>query len=372
MNKMPKLKIGHLTVPFPIIQGGMGVGISMAGLATAVSNNGGIGTIASVGLNTDLHDPYGDSSNNLSFLREEIRKAKSIIKGPFGINIMRALTDFYDQLRVAVEEKVDMVMVGAGLLLDVPREILNARSDSGPVLFLPIVSSAKAAKVIFKFWERKNGRVPDGIIVEGPLAGGHLGFKKEDLSKDEFKLENLLKGVIEVAKEYSNKTKKNIPVIGAGGIFTGSDIKRILDLGAAGVQMGTRFVATKECDASEEFKKKYVESKRDDLEIIKSPVGLPGRVIKTKFVKDILSGESKPVNCKWKCIHTCDYKTAPFCIGRALINAKFGRLEKGIAFAGANAWRVDEIISVKELFSRLEKEYAVAEENSLQKQQFRD
>jgi nitronate monooxygenase len=201
-------------------------------------------------------------------------------------------------------------------------------------------------------------------VVEGPLAGGHLGYKREDLFKEDFRLKNLVPQVIAEIKPFAEKYGRDIPVIAGGGIFTGKDIYNIMKLGAKAVQMGTRFVATHECDATDEFKNEYIKCTKDDIVIIQSPVGLPGRAINNQFLKDLEAGRGKKVTCPWLCLKSCGAEKAQYCIGQALANAKQGNLAEGYAFCGANAYRIDKIISVKELFAELEEGYdkAVAED----------
>jgi len=225
---------------------------------------------------------------------------------------------------------------------------------------VPIVSSSRAAKIIFQSWQNHYHHVPDAVVVEGPLAGGHLGFKKEQIHDPAYVLEKILPEVISVIKPFEQYAGKQIPVIAAGGIYTGADIYKYLQMGAQGVQMATRFVATYECDASEEFKDAYIKCSKEDLIIIDSPVGLPGRAIRNRFLEKIASGNKIPFKCPWKCLKTCDLRSSPYCIARALTNAKNGHLEQGFAFAGANAYRIDKIISVKELFKTLIAEYEAA------------
>jgi NAD(P)H-dependent flavin oxidoreductase YrpB (nitropropane dioxygenase family) len=196
------------------------------------------------------------------------------------------------------------------------------------------------------------------VVVEGPLAGGHLGFKKEHINDPDYALEKILPDVVSVIEPYQKKFNKSIPVIAAGGIYTGADIHKFMELGAEGVQLGTRFVTTYECDASIEFKEAYLRCKKEDIVIIDSPVGLPGRAILNKFLERVSSGVKMPFKCPWKCLRTCDFKNVPYCIGRALTNAKKGDIENGFAFAGANAYRADKIISVKALIETLVEEYA--------------
>jgi nitronate monooxygenase len=359
--KMPGLKIGDIETKIPIIQGGMGVGVSLSGLASAVANEGGIGVIATAAigmLEPDFITNFRDA--NRRALKKEIRRAREMTDGIIGINLMLALTDYNELVQIAVEEGADLIFLGAGLAFKNPEQLPPDGMRKHNTKVVPIVSSARAAKIIFQYWARNYNTVPDAVVVEGPLAGGHLGFKKEQIQNPDYQLEKLLPAVVAEMREYEIQFHKSIPVIAAGGIFTGADIHKFLQLGAQGVQMATRFVATHECDASMEFKEAYLKCKEDELVIINSPVGLPGRAIRNQFIDDISAGMKKPFNCPWKCLKTCDYREVPYCIALVLTNAKIGRLEDGFAFAGANAYRVDEIVSVKELIGTLSAEYEIA------------
>jgi NAD(P)H-dependent flavin oxidoreductase YrpB (nitropropane dioxygenase family) len=359
-SQIPKLRIGDSVAKLPIVQGGMGVGISLSGLASAVANEGGIGVIAanSIGmLDPDYYARHRDA--NVVALRKEIRKAKEKTSGIIGINIMVAVSDFHALLMVAIEEKVDMVFLGAGLpIKGIPIEELR----SARVKVLPIVSSARAAELIFRSWLKRYKDIPDGVVVEGPKAGGHLGFKEDQIDDPDFALERILPDVVAEIKIYEDKFRRAIPVIAAGGVFTGADIYNLFKLGASGVQMGTRFVGTHECDADIRFKEAYISCREGDIEIIKSPVGMPGRAIRNKFLMDISAGKKMGHKCAWRCLKSCEIKTAPYCLSLALDNARRGDLEKGFAFAGSNAFRVDKIISVKDLLQELQKQYLCAEE----------
>jgi nitronate monooxygenase len=357
-KEIKKLQMNDLTVEKPIIQGGMGVGISMSGLASAVANEGGIGVISSVGLG--LLDEKPNTSfkeGNKQKLLHEIRKARSLTKGVLGLNIMVAISDYYDLVTLAFDEKIDIIFLGAGLPLKLPEAITIDRLKSAVTKVAVIVSSDRAAKLIFQTWQKKFNHVPDMVVVEGPMAGGHLGFKKDQISDPNYALENLLPDVLSVVKDFELQFKKYIPVIAAGGIYTGADIYKFIRLGAAGVQMGTRFVATDECDASLEFKQSYINCKKEDITIIESPVGLPGRAIRNKFLDEVSAGDRKPFQCPWKCLKTCNFREAPYCIAKALTNSQKGNVDEGYTFAGSNAYRVQEIISVKKLFEILETEY---------------
>ncbi|NCO24166.1 MAG: nitronate monooxygenase [Candidatus Infernicultor aquiphilus] len=361
LNEIPKLRIGDLKASLPIVQGGMGVGISLSGLASAVANQGGIGVIATAGigmLEPDFATNFSEA--NKRALRKEIRKAKKMTRGIIGVNVMVALSDFYDIIKIAIEEEADLVLLGAGLPLRNLKILLPDKLKENKTKVIPIVSSARAAKVIFQYWQKNYQHVPDGVVVEGPLAGGHLGFKKEQINNPSFSLEKLLPEIISVIKTYEEHSNKNIPVIAAGGIYTGADIYKYIQLGAQGVQMATRFVATYECDASLKFKENYLKCKKEDLIIIDSPVGLPGRAINNKFLEEVSAGIRKPFKCPWRCLKTCNFENSPYCIALALTNAQQGKLEDGFSFAGANAYRVKKIISVKELINTLVEEYKTA------------
>jgi NAD(P)H-dependent flavin oxidoreductase YrpB (nitropropane dioxygenase family) len=354
VNKMKPLVIDSLIARVPIIQGGMGIGISLSGLAAAVANEGGIGVIATAGIGMSEPDFFKDSfAANHRALRTEIRKARESTEGILGVNIMVALTNFADLVKTAIEEGIDIIFSGAGLPLNLP-ELLGENTRTK---LAPIVSSARAAAIIAKKWSDKFNRLPDAVVVEGPKAGGHLGFKEEMIDDPAYSLERLVPEVVEAMKPFEEKHAKAVPVIAAGGIYTGQDIYRFFQLGASGVQMATRFVTTHECDASLKFKQAYIDSGKEDMVIIKSPVGMPGRAIKNSFIDEVSQGKRKPFKCPYHCLKTCDVKNSPYCITLALINAKKGNLSQGFAFAGANAYRADKIISVKELIETLLKEY---------------
>lgn len=352
--KMPPLVVGDSVARVPIIQGGMGVGISLAGLASAVANEGGIGVIAANAIGLLEPDYYTNGREaNIRALRNQVRKARTLSKGIIGVNIMVAVNDFHDLLKVSIEEKVDMVFLGAGLpLKGIPVGELRAAN----VKVVPIVSSARAARLIFSYWQKNYFTVPDAVVVEGPKAGGHLGFKEEEIDDPAFALETLIPAVTSELKTFEEQFDKSIPVIAAGGIFNGEDIYRFLKLGASGVQMATRFVATHECDADRKFKEAYIDCKEEDIAIIKSPVGLPGRAIKNSFLREVDAGGRK-LRCSWRCLESCNAKYAKYCISEALNNARLGKLTEGFAFAGSNAYRIEDIIHVGELVNELSLAY---------------
>jgi NAD(P)H-dependent flavin oxidoreductase YrpB (nitropropane dioxygenase family) len=351
---MKALKIGDLLIPVPVIQGGMGVGISLSGLAAAVANEGGVGVISSAGLGLlyrDFSENYPEAC--IHGLKEEIRKAKEKTLGVIGINIMVAMTNFVDMVKTSISEKADIIIAGAGLPLDLPSFL---KKDSITKL-IPIVSSARAVRIICEKWKKNYNYLPDAVIVEGPKAGGHLGYKEEQIADENYSLEKLVPEIVIELKTFEEQYKKPIPLIAAGGIYTGEDINNIMKLGASGVQMATRFVTTHECDASQAFKQAYIDSGENEIEIIKSPVGMPGRAIFSNFIQKVKDGKKQPKKCPYKCIRTCDIEKSPYCIIIALINALKGNFENGFAFAGSNAFRATRISSVKEIFQSLLKEY---------------
>jgi NAD(P)H-dependent flavin oxidoreductase YrpB (nitropropane dioxygenase family) len=352
--------LGNIEIRLPIIQGGMGVGVSMSGLASAVANEGGIGVISCAGIGLLYKQSPADYlKDSIWGLKEELRKAREKTKGIIGVNIMVALTNFADMVRTTIAEKADIIFSGAGLPLDLPSYL---KPDS-KTLLVPIVSSARAAKLICEKWLSNYNYLPDAIVVEGPKAGGHLGFKREQIDDKDFLLESLIPEVVAITSLYEEK--KNIPVIAAGGIMTGDDILRFIKLGAKGVQLGSLFVPTYECDASEEFKNVYINSTKKDLMIIQSPVGMPGRAFDGKFIRSVNEGSQKPKGCPYHCIKTCNFVNSPYCIIKALYNAAKGNLSKGYVFAGANAYMADKLRSVKEVIAKLKDEFEIAQKKFL-------
>ena len=348
------LRIGDLLARIPIIQGGMGVKISGPHLAAAVANQGGIGVIAAADIGMDEPDFFDNPTKaNVEGLKKAIRKAREMSEGIIGVNIMVALTDYGEMVKAAIEEKIDIIFSGAGLPLSLPSFL----DDKSKTRLVPIVSSARAAGIIAKKWKRNYARIPDAVVVEGPRAGGHLGFKPEQVDDPSFSLERIVPEVIEALKSFAKKIGDSIPVIAAGGVYTGADIKKFLELGAAGVQMATRFVTTDECDANIRFKEAYVKAKKSDITIIESPVGMPGRAIQNSFLEKVADGTKHPINCPYKCLKTCKIEKSPYCISFALMNAFRGKLKGGFAFCGANAYRAEKIISVSELIEKIKKEF---------------
>ncbi len=323
--------------------------ISLSSLVSAVANQGGIGTIASVGLGDVELSKNDYEKQSQESLAAEIRKTKSLTDGHIAVNVMGVLSNSDILVRTAVEEGVKIIVFGAGLPGNLPKLV-----DDESVNLVPIVSSARAAAIILRIWDKRYQKVADAFILEGPLAGGHLGFSMEMLKEPEnYPLEKLLPETLEAVKEFEDKYGKKIPIIVAGGIFNGNDIARMLRLGASGVQMATRFVCTPECDASQEFKQAYLEAREEDIVIIKSPAGLPGRAIRNKFLKDLeIKGKLK-FKCPYRCLATCKIESARFCIAKALINSYLGNVDEGLIFAGKNAYRINNIQSVREIFQEL-------------------
>lgn len=352
--EMNKLNIGGLCVPVPIIQGGMGVGVSLSSLASAVAMQGGVGVISCAGLGLIYHklsQNYKEAS--IMGLKEELRKAREKTKGIIGVNIMTVLTNFADMVKTSIAEKADIIFSGAGMPLDLPSYL---QSDSITKL-VPIVSSARGATVICEKWKRNYNYLPDAIVVEGPKAGGHLGYKVEQVEDADFSLERTIPEVVSAVRVYEELYNVKIPIIAAGGIYSGHDMREIMKLGASGVQMGSRFVTTEECDASQEFKETYINSTQRDIGLIKSPVGMPGRAIIGSFIHEVEEGKKQPKMCPFHCIKSCNIESSPYCIMLALYNAYNGNMKRGYAFAGSNAFRAKEITSVKSTFESLIKEF---------------
>lgn len=351
--ELPSLVIGNLKAEIPIVQGGMGVGISRSNLAGAVANCGGVGIISGVQIGFDEPDFETNTMEaNYRALRKHIRRAREISpKGVIGVNLMVALNNYEELVKVAVEEGIDLIVSGAGLPTALPKLVEGSETK-----IAPIVSSAKAASVICKMWDRKYNKIPDLVVVEGPEAGGHLGFSLDELEhKEELPVGGILKTVIEAVKPYEEKYGKKIPVICGGGISTGKEIAEYIKNGAAGVQIATRFIATEECDAHINYKNAFINCKKDDIEIVVSPVGMPGRAMKNKFIESVKTNRTKITKC-FNCLKPCNPKDTPYCISKALINAVNGNVDEALIFTGGNGYKIDKIITVKELMNELEKE----------------
>ncbi len=354
--EIPQLRIGSTTIPIPIVQGGMGVRISLSGLAAAVANEGGIGTISSIGLG----DPEVGKLKYEKVMREalsaEIRKAQGMTDGALAMNFMGVLSNVEDLIQATVSEGIKIIVFGAGLPTKLPVLVPDPE-----VSLVPIVSSARVADLIIRTWTRRSDRIPDAFILEGPLAGGHLGFSLEQLEDTpSYALEILLPALLEVIRPVEDRIGRGIPVIAAGGIYTGGDIARMLRLGASGVQMGTRFVVTEECDAAPEFKQAFLDATEEDISITASPVGMPGRAIHNRFMEDLEQDRLDKLQCPYQCLTACHIATARYCIAKALLNSAVGDVDHGLIFCGANAYRVDRIMTVKELIAELLAELSAA------------
>ena len=375
MSNFKPLVIGDLKIEKPVIQGGMGVGISLHRLAGAVAKAGGMGLIstAQIGFREpDFKTNFVEA--NLRAIRNEFKKAREIApEGAIGFNIMVA-TKHYDMwVKEAVKAGADAIISGAGLPVSLPEYAEAAYEEMKAVgkkllrrtKLAPIVSTAKAAMVICKMWDRKYHRVPDFVVVEGPLAGGHLGFTKEQLAQygadstdveasyDQAAYDEEVKAIMKVVKGYEDKYETHIPVVTAGGIYTHEEVKHQFELGAEGVQVATRFVTTKECDAPDAYKQAYIEASKEDIVITQSPVGMPGRAILNPFLKKIKEGERPAIKSCFQCLEHCDIKTIPYCITRALVNAAEGDEDAALLFCGSNAFRSDRIETVEEVMNVL-------------------
>lgn len=350
---MKGIKLGDKVSRYPIIQGGMGVGVSMHNLAGTVSKEGGIGIIstADIGYKEDDFNKNPREAN-LRAIKKEIDLARKIAGEDkiLGVNIMVALSEYKEIVEECVKNKIDLIVSGAGIPKELPEYVKGSNTK-----IAPIVSSLRCCNLIVKHWIKKYNYVPDMIIIEGPEAGGHLGFRKDELLQNTNQtLEEIVPEVVEYIKSIEKEYNKEIPVIAAGGIWNNSDIRKYLDLGASGVQMATRFVATNECDASNEFKNAYVNAKKEDIKIINSPVGMPGRAIYNNFIKQTENEKSKISKC-YNCIKTCDINNTPYCITKALVNAVEGNLNEALIFCGSNVDKVNKIVPVHDLIQELVK-----------------
>ena len=348
---MKGIKLGNKISKYPIIQGGMGVGISMHNLAGTVSKEGGIGIIstADIGYKEDDFNKNPREAN-LRSIKKEIDLARSIAGDDkiLGVNIMVAMNSYKEIVEECVKNNIDLIVSGAGIPKELPEYVKGSNTK-----IAPIVSSLRCCKLIVKHWIKKYNYLPDMIIIEGSKAGGHLGFKKDELlEKTNQTLEEIVSEVVDYVKEIEKEYNKNIPLIAAGGIWDSNDIKKFLKLGASGVQMATRFVATNECDASQEFKNAYINAKKEDIKIINSPVGMPGRAIYNTFIKQTEQEHIKISKC-YNCIKTCDINQTSYCITKALINAVKGNMDEALVFCVSNVDKVKEIVSVHDLIEEL-------------------
>lgn len=340
------LKIGNLVARIPVIQGGMGVGISLSGLAGSVAANGGIGIISTAQIGWREPDFFKDPFEaNYRAMKKELVKAREIAgDGIVGFNIMVATQHYEEYVKTAVGAGADLIISGAGLPVDLPAYVEGSKTKIAPV-----VSSLKSFTVLARLWERKYKRYPDLVVIEGPKAGGHLGFSPEELesySQDSYG--KVISSIIEKVREYEKKAGRSIPVIVAGGIFDKEDMKWALSLGADGVQVATRFVTTWECDAALAYKEAYIKAQKEDVCIVKSPVGMPGRAIRNAFIQKTEKERCKISHC-YHCITTCDPKKIPYCITQALVNAAEGKLDEALLFCGENVYKCKKIEYVKDI-----------------------
>lgn len=346
MRNIKSLVIGDLTARVPVIQGGMGVGVSLSSLAGAVAAEGGIGVISTAQIGyrePDFDDdPIGA---NLRAIKTEIRKAREIAKGGIlGVNIMVATRKYEEYVKAAVEAGIDLIISGAGLPMELPKLVGAAKTK-----LAPIVSSVKSVQVIMRYWWKKYNRLPDAVVIEGPLAGGHLGFHKEQLEDiDELQYDDEVRAIIEKVDETAAAHETDIPVIMAGGVYNREDMERYLEMGASGVQVATRFVTTYECDADNAYKQSYIDAKQEDIVIVQSPVGMPGRAILNPFMKRAKAGQIPHGKCHL-CVSTCKPDATPYCITDALVNAVKGNIDDGLLFCGANAYRATKLEHVKDI-----------------------
>ena len=345
---MKNLKIGDKLTRIPLIQGGMGVGISLGRLAGSVAKEGGIGIISTAQIGYREADFDADPEKaNLRAIDSEMKKARAISPdGIIGYNVMTALKEHAAHVKAAVKAGADIIISGAGLPTELP-----ALTEGSRTKIAPIVSTDKSANVILKYWDRKYKRIADLVVIEGPEAGGHLGFKKEEIS--EYTPETYgeeIRRIIQTVRKYGEKYGVEIPVVVAGGIYDSSDVKRVLDLGADGVQVATRFVTTEECDADIKYKEAYINASQEDIRIVKSPVGMPGRAIRNAFLERAEKGKIPHGPCHG-CIKTCNPADTPYCITEALVNAVKGDVDNGLIFCGSNAWRARKMEHVKDIMA---------------------
>lgn len=338
--------IGDLTVKVPLIQGGMGVGISLSRLAGTVAAEGGIGIIstAQIGYREPDFDEHPIEAN-LRAIHTEVAKAREIAKGgAIGVNIMVATRDYDRYVEAAIDAGVDIIISGAGLPMKLPELAGDSRTK-----LAPIVSSVKSADVICKYWLKKYDRLPDLVVIEGPRAGGHLGFHYEQLQNiDDTAYDEEIKRIIALVNQYGADHGKTIPVAVAGGVYERKDMDHYMSMGAAGVQVATRFVTTYECDASEAYKQTYIDAKEEDIIIVQSPVGMPGRAISNDFMKRAKQGRIPHGKCH-TCISTCKPAETPYCITEALVNAAKGNVQDALLFCGSNAYRATKLEHVKDI-----------------------
>lgn len=349
--KYSSLKIGDLHIEKPIIQGGMGIGVSLSGLAGAVAKEGGIGIIstAQIGFRESDFEEHPQAANRRAIVSELAKARKIAPNGVIGFNIMVALRDYEGHVRTAAEAGADLIVSGAGLPVDLPAYVEGTHTK-----IAPIVSTEKSAKVILKYWDRKYSRTADLVIIEGPKAGGHLGFTHEQLNTyDKTAYDTEIQKIIRVIDSYGQKYGCRIPVVLAGGIYDAASVAHAFELGADAVQAATRFVTTQECDADIRYKETYLKANKEDIQIVRSPVGMPGRAIVNSFMKRVMDGEKCPPKKCLGCMKGCNPSEIPYCITEALIHAARGETEEALLFCGADAWKTEKIETVKEVIDSL-------------------
>lgn len=352
-------------MPLPILQGGMGVGVSLDGLAGAVAAFGGMGTISAAlsGYKDPdfVKDPKGVT---LRALERQVRRAKETAKGAglVAVNVMVATTQYADCVRTALKAGADAIVCGAGLPKDLP--VIAAQVPENDAALAPIVSSGRAATLICKLWDR-SGRAPDFVVLEGPQAGGHLGFLPEEAKAaqagDPKSLSDLLREVLEALAPFKEKYQRDIPVFVAGGVKNGAEMAEYMKQGAAGAQFATRFITTEECDASQAYKQALVNAKTEDITIVQSPVGMPGRALRSPLIQRVEAGLQPKIEKCIRCLAPCDPGKAPYCISKALVDAVRGDWENGLFFCGANAGEQSRVTTVKEEMDQIMNEWRDAQ-----------
>ncbi len=345
------LVIGDKKTKYPLVQGGMGVGISLGGLAGAVAKAGGVGLISSAQIG--FREPDFETNPfeaNLRAMEKEYRKAREQApEGVIGFNIMVALQHYKEYVMQAAKLGADIIVSGAGLATELPAYVKGFATK-----IAPIVSGEKAAQVLLKLWDKRYQTTADMVVIEGPLAGGHLGFSKEEaesLSREEY--EGTICKIIRVVKEYALKYGKKIPVVVAGGMDSPQQVERMLELGADGVQVASAFVATVECDAAEGFKQRYVDARKEEIGLVSSPVGMPGRAIRNAFIERVEAGIREPIRKCYGCLNKCNPSEIPYCITKALITSAKGDADNGLVFCGADTYRITKISTVQEVIENL-------------------
>jgi len=347
--KLKPLNINGISAKLPIVQGGMGVGVSLSRLAGAVATEGGVGVISAAHPGYNLPEfATNPLKANLDALAHHIRVAKEKARGGLiGVNIMCAMRDYVEYVKCSIANKADLIISGAGLPSALPELVCDSE-----VRIAPIVSSAKAATVLLKLWDRKYSKTADMVVIEGPKAGGHLGFSAEELAQD-VNFDAAVTDILAVVAEYEGKYKREIPVVFGGGVQTKADVQHYMNLGCAGVQISTPFVATEECDAHENFKLAYVNACKEDVVIVKSPVGMPGRALNNKFIRDVSARGLIAIDKCNACITSCNPKSTPYCITQALINSVYGDVDNGLIFCGDEVDKIDRISTVRDVMGKL-------------------